>query len=84
MSLLKKSQKYPKEYWIILAASIVLAIIIAVIIPIPRIYKWSVFFLVFSLLASAGILGWSIWKRNSSGNGQRNYGRRNSTRRGRR
>lgn len=82
MSLLKKTQKIPKAFWIITALAIVIGIIVALLIPIPRIYKWSVFFIVFLVLATAGIFGYSIWSKKSSGtNG--NY--RNSMRkRGRR
>ena len=81
MSLMKKSQGVPKAYWIISAAAIIIGILVAVLIPIPRLYKWSVFFIVFLVLAIAGILGYSIWKKNSSGNGN---GRNSVRRRGRR
>lgn len=69
MSLLKKTQGVPKAFWIITAAAIVIGIITALLIPIPRLYKWSVFFIVFLGLAIAGILGYSLWKKNKNSSG---------------
>lgn len=76
MSLLKKTQGIPKAFWIITAVAILIGIIAAVLIPVPRLYKWSVFFIVFLVLAAGGVLGYSKWKAKSSGLGNRNVRRR--------
>lgn len=69
MSLLRKTQGVPKAFWIITAIAIVIGIVAALLIPVPRLYKWSVFFIVFLVLATAGILGYSIWKKNKNSSG---------------
>ena len=83
MSLLKKPQGVPKEYWIIAAISIAIAALTAVFIPVPRLYKWSVFFVVFAVLLAGGVLGYARWKRRASGMDRRpaNRGKRKNSRR---
>ena len=80
MSLMKKTQNIPKAYWIISAIAIIAGVALAFLIPVPRLYKWSIGFLIFVLIEVPGILGYSYWKGGRGGSS----GRPRPRRRGRR
>lgn len=83
MSLMKKTEKFPKAYWIITVAAIVIAVVLAVFVPVPRAFRQPIGFLTWIILEAVGILGYSLWMKKS--NGFMDMGnRRNHTRRGRR
>lgn len=58
-SFMKKRQEIPMAYWIIIIAAIVIAVVTALFVPIPRKFKWLLFYAIFLVLAFAGIMLYS-------------------------
>lgn len=63
---MNKRQDFPKAYWIIIIVSVIISATAAIFIPVPRKFKWLLFYAFLIILAFAGIMIYSKI-RNSRG-----------------
>lgn len=56
---MNKRQDFPKTYWIIIGVSIILAATAAILIPVPRKFKWLLFYALLLVFAFVGIMLYS-------------------------